>query len=175
MNNDFEFAGKSFCRIAVYDIETAQLLAVSERNKNVLPLLMVDVFRESIFRPFRKIRTYCRVLKIKNRWCLIVYWSGSTEQGFGSVVFGSGILLGLRGKRYFVSRKSESYFEEVKFLLGKMRHCYDEFFQGIFEKERRCREAVGFLNLQRAVRHVCLGKPVFFDCGKMLEIFADEE
>ena len=87
---------KEFCRYAVIDIETGNVLCIGFKYKD-----FSTMHPESIFRSFpcfwRKITEYAKIKFIKGRACYLIYWTGEREKEIGSCVCLMGRELRLRG------------------------------------------------------------------------------
>lgn len=90
---------KDFCRYAVIDIETGNVLSVGNKFKdfsNMLPETTFHTF--PVF--WRKITEYGKIKIIKGRACYIAYWTGERVKEVGSCVLTMGRKLNLRGRCY---------------------------------------------------------------------------
>lgn len=90
---------KEYCRYAVIEIETGNVLIIGNKIKDFSEQVPESEFR-AFPRFWRKVREYGKIKIIKGRACYIVYWTGERAKGIGSCILLGGRKMALRGSGY---------------------------------------------------------------------------
>lgn len=112
---------KKFCRYAVIDIQTGNLLVCGQKWKD-FDSGNIRYIKSGVFKTFplfwRTITEYFRTIEIKDIPCAIVYWVRNKGKGLYNCVTLSGFKLHLRARLFDLS--GNDYPEVYRKLLAQL-------------------------------------------------------